>query len=184
MARICHRPLCAGAVALVAIAPSRAPQAIAAAPATKTVTVVVLDDNVSDPNPAAATWGRVTSSPVGIDCPGDCTEDFPAGSTVALTLVRKPGFVLSEWDVFRNARGPGCVAASVCTLTLDGELGPVQVAAALRSEAQLLAFPKVPAGCGSARPRRAAPPPSAGSRSRCSATCRTPARRAIPTASG
>lgn len=124
-----------------------APGAGAAAPGTKTVTVAILDDNVNDPNPAAATWGRVTSRPAGIDCPGDCAESFPAGSTVALTLARKPGFVLTEFGVFGNAAQPRC-AASSCTLALDGEPGPAQVAVELRPEAQLLA---VPEGAGTLR---------------------------------
>jgi hypothetical protein len=56
--------------------------------------------------------------------------------------------VLSEWGVFRNAAGPSCAAGSVCTLTLDGELGPAQVSAELRPEGQLLAFPE---GAGTLR---------------------------------
>ena len=139
---VSRRQHLASAVALVALMAAGSEPAGAQAPGTKTVEVAILDANVNDPNPQAATWGRVTSAPAGIDCPGDCTEDFLAGSTVALTLVRRPGFVLSEWGVFRNAAGPGCAAASVCTLTLDGELGPVQVAAELRPEAQVLAVPE------------------------------------------
>ncbi len=142
MAPTRRRQLLVSAVALVALVAGGSAPAGAQAPGTKTVNVAVLDDNVNDPNPAAATWGRVTSSPAGIDCPGDCTEDFPAGSTVTLTLARKPGFVLSEWGVFGNAAGSGCSAANVCTLTLDADAGAASVAAALRPEAQLLAFPE------------------------------------------
>lgn len=121
-----------------------APVADAAAPATKTLTVTLTDDNLGgEANPAAATWGRVTSSPAGIDCPSDCSEPFARGSTVALTLTRTTGYKLGDWGVFGNDPGPGCDrAAATCTLTIGDTGAAAQVEAALRPEAQLFATPE------------------------------------------
>ena len=118
-----RRPILAAVTVLALLAGPAA--ANAAEPGTETVTVSVTDD-VSDQNPNAQSWGRVTSSPAGIDCPDDCSEDFAQGSSVELTLTRAPGYKLASWNVFENEAGPGCDARSVCSLTIgdDDRLGP------------------------------------------------------------
>jgi hypothetical protein len=112
------------------------PAAQAAAPGTKTVTVV-LGDNIDGANPSAAAWGRVTSSPAGIDCPGDCQEDVPQASTVTLTVRPARGYVFTGWGVFGNDAAPDCAAAPVCRLTI-GPGDAAAVAARLQPDASLL----------------------------------------------
>ena len=124
--------LAAGLAAAVA-----APAAQAAAPGTKTVTVV-LADNVNGANPSAAGWGRVTSSPAGIDCPGDCQEDVPQASTVTLTVRPTRGYVFAGWGVFGNDAAPDCAAAPVCQLTI-GPGDAAEVDAWLQPDAGLVA---------------------------------------------
>lgn len=140
-----------------------APAASAATPGHKTVTVL-LTDEVFDANPTAAGWGRVTSSPAGIDCPSVCSADFPHGSTVVLTVTATAGYELASWGVFDNEAGPGCDrAARTCTLTIGDDDKPAQVEAALRPEVQLSATPE---GAGTL----SISPPEAG---RAAAPCTT-----------
>ena len=113
-----------------------APVAHAAAPGAKTVTVTLFDSVFE--NPDAPSWGRVTSSPAGIDCPGDCQEDFPHGSTVTLTLTPTRGHVFDGWQVSGNDRGSACGAARACRLTI-GEGDAAAVVATLRPQATLIA---------------------------------------------
>ena len=118
------------------------PTASAAAPGTKTVTVL-LSDEVFDANPAAPGWGRVTSTPAGIDCPAVCTADFPRGSTVVLRVTPVAGHELASWAVFDNEPGPDCDRpAATCTLLVGDDDRVAQVQAALRPEVQLLATPE------------------------------------------
>jgi len=42
--------------------------------------------------------GLVTSNPAGIDCPGDCTEPYPAGTQVTLTATPAPGSSFERWN--------------------------------------------------------------------------------------
>jgi hypothetical protein len=62
------------------------------------------------------TVGKVTSSPSGIDCGNDCSEDFPNGTVVTLTAV--PGhrlFAFRGWSGACSAFG----TSPTCTLTMD-----------------------------------------------------------------
>jgi len=56
--------------------------------------------------------GRVTSQPVGIDCPGSCSASFEEDSTVELFASPEPGFEFLGWT-------GACSGASSCTVTLD-----------------------------------------------------------------
>lgn len=98
------------------------------------VTVAVTDLD-SPANPRASTWGRIISSPTGIDCPGDCTENFPRGSTVVMTVLPKRGYTFSGWGL-NKVRGPGCREARTCSLTIEGD---ERVIAVLQPAAELLA---------------------------------------------
>jgi hypothetical protein len=96
-----------------------APSAAGDGGATATVTVTVTDA-AAPPNPRAPTWGRITSRPAGIDCPGRCTASFARGSAVVLTAVAKKGYELGGWDRSKDG-GPGCRNAPTCSLTIDGD---------------------------------------------------------------
>jgi len=58
--------------------------------------------------------GTVISSPGGIDCPGDCVGQFLEDSTVTLTAIPAPGFVLTDW-------GGECAGKTpICQFTITG----------------------------------------------------------------
>ena len=58
--------------------------------------------------------GTVTSSPAGIDCGSDCTEDYTSGTSVTLTAAPASG------SNFAGFTGGGCSgAATTCTVTVD-----------------------------------------------------------------
>ena len=56
--------------------------------------------------------GSVTSSPIGIDCPGDCTEEFASGTTVTLTAAADGGSEFLNWN-------GDCTGSGGCSLTMD-----------------------------------------------------------------
>lgn len=56
--------------------------------------------------------GEVTSSPGGIDCPGDCTEAFPDGTPVTLTATAEPGALFVGWS-------GACTGTGSCLLTMS-----------------------------------------------------------------
>ncbi|HSX29519.1 MAG TPA: Ig-like domain-containing protein [Candidatus Saccharimonadales bacterium] len=72
------------------------------------VTTVKLDTSL---NPNA----RVVSSPVGVDCPGDCDESFAPGTAVTMTAAPVDGFSLYKWTV----SGTGLDGCSESTDTTD-----------------------------------------------------------------
>ena len=57
--------------------------------------------------------GTVTSSPAGIDCGGDCSEDYSAGTLIQLTAAPGAGSTFGGW-------GGACAGTGPCTLTLSG----------------------------------------------------------------
>jgi hypothetical protein len=57
--------------------------------------------------------GTVDSVPLGIACPGDCSESFSTGSAVTLTATPTGGSVFMGW------LGGGCDLAPVCVVTLN-----------------------------------------------------------------
>jgi len=77
--------------------------------ATRTVTVYVNNDSsfrvivyaplATHPlNVVVNGQGTVKSNPEGINCPGDCTHSFLAGSLVTLTETPSPGWAFSGWS--------------------------------------------------------------------------------------
>jgi hypothetical protein len=82
-------------------APSNPVTPSAAAPATLTVVV------------NGSGTGTVDSVPAGIDCPGDCSQSYPAGTGVVLTATPTGGSVFTGW------LGGGCGLAATCTVTVN-----------------------------------------------------------------
>jgi hypothetical protein len=58
--------------------------------------------------------GTVTSEPAGIDCGGDCTEEFPVKAKVTLIAVPGEGSVFKRWA---GVSGP-CAFKETCTTTM------------------------------------------------------------------
>jgi Tol biopolymer transport system component len=56
--------------------------------------------------------GRVTSSPDGIDCPGNCSAVFPAGASVTLRSIPEASSDFMGWT-------GGCSGRGDCPLTMD-----------------------------------------------------------------
>ena len=59
-------------------------------------------------DPAGAGNGTVTSNPSGIACGGDCSQDYPAGTPVALTATPAFGSIFAGWSGACSGTG-GCV---------------------------------------------------------------------------
>jgi hypothetical protein len=59
--------------------------------------------------------GTVTSSPAGIDCPGDCVQSYADGTAVTLTAAPVAGSVFATWA--GNCSG----TATTCNLTMSGD---------------------------------------------------------------
>ncbi len=56
--------------------------------------------------------GNVTSSPSGIDCTGNCSEDFQEGSQIALTATAPSGFQFVNWS-------GACSGSGACNILLE-----------------------------------------------------------------
>ena len=63
--------------------------------------------------PAGNGSGAVTSSPAGINCPGDCVEIYPAGTLVTLTAAPASNSIFTGWS------GGGCSGTGTCVTTVD-----------------------------------------------------------------
>jgi hypothetical protein len=57
--------------------------------------------------------GTVSSTPAGIDCGSDCTEDFTAGTVVTLTANVDAASTFSGWS-------GACSGTGDCVVTMDG----------------------------------------------------------------
>ena len=87
----------------------------------------------------------MTSSPIGIDCPGDCAEPYADGTSVVLTATPAPGSTLSTWAGSCTGSATTCnlvmSADRSATAIFDVPLGPVQLspkAVALRAKPKRL----------------------------------------------
>ena len=60
---------------------------------------------------SGAGTGTVTGT--GINCPGDCTETYPAGTSVTLTASATGGSTFAGW-------GGACSGTGICQLTMNG----------------------------------------------------------------
>jgi V8-like Glu-specific endopeptidase len=55
--------------------------------------------------------GTVTSAPAGINCGGDCSEDYVSGTTVTLSAAQGPGSVFAGW-------GGACTGTGNCVVSM------------------------------------------------------------------
>ncbi|MEM1081492.1 MAG: hypothetical protein AAGH65_07905 [Pseudomonadota bacterium] len=61
--------------------------------------------------------GTVVSDPAGINCPGDCQQSYPPGSSITLTATPAPGSQFNLWGgICSTSSGPVCTA----TLNMNG----------------------------------------------------------------
>lgn len=56
--------------------------------------------------------GSVQSNPAGVDCPGDCSEEYEDGTLVELTPSAEPGFTFNEFT-------GDCTGSGTCQVTMD-----------------------------------------------------------------
>jgi uncharacterized repeat protein (TIGR02543 family)/uncharacterized repeat protein (TIGR01451 family) len=80
----------------------------------KTV-IAIFDSNeyLLSVNLAGGGSGSVTSDPVGISCPGDCSEPYTYGTVVTLTATPDTGSTFTGWS------GGGCSGTGTCVVTVD-----------------------------------------------------------------
>ncbi|MBV1911487.1 MAG: SdiA-regulated domain-containing protein [Kangiellaceae bacterium] len=71
-------------------------------------------DNNSTLNVAIVGSGVVTSSPAGINCGNDCTNDYPNSSQVSLSSVADEGFVFDRWE-------GACTGSSSCSVNMSSD---------------------------------------------------------------
>ena len=63
----------------------------------------------------------MTSTPAGIGCPLDCTQDYPAGTPVTLKATASEGFTFDHWT------GDCAGTTPTCILTMDGPRSAVAI---------------------------------------------------------
>jgi hypothetical protein len=72
---------------------------------------------------AGAGTGTVTSAPVGIACPGDCTETYAAGTPVTLTAQPTGSSVFVGWSGACTGQGP-CLLSMVAAQAVTATFAP------------------------------------------------------------
>ena len=90
------------------------PSPTATPPSTAAGTITTTPPSPHTLTVAAPTNGSVTSSPAGINCPGDCSEVFPSGQVVTLTPSPGAHYVLDQW-------GGDCSGSGTCQVTMDAD---------------------------------------------------------------
>jgi YVTN family beta-propeller protein len=71
-------------------------------------------------NKAGTGSGTLTSSPAGIDCGADCTEDYVGGTNVTITATPDPGSTFDGWSGDCDVNGMVTMdAAKSCTATFS-----------------------------------------------------------------
>ncbi|CAK0766628.1 exported hypothetical protein [Gammaproteobacteria bacterium] len=86
--------------------------------ATKTVTATFTSNATTyqlEIKKAGTGAGTVMSSPAGINCGGDCSENYPQGTVVMLMAMP----TASSGSVFTGWSGGGCSGADFCTVTMN-----------------------------------------------------------------
>jgi hypothetical protein len=82
-------------------------------------------------NGAAGATGTVTSTPSGITCPGTCTGNYAAGSSVTLTAFSANNSIFIGWDgpcVSNTTNTPTCTVAMNAARSVAATFRPATVA--------------------------------------------------------
>ena len=90
-------------------------------------------------NKAGTGSGTVTSSPAGINCGADCSENYSSGTNVTLTAASAVGSTFSGWS------GGGCSGTGTCVVTMNSAK---TVSATFTLNTYALTVSKVGAGSG------------------------------------
>ena len=56
--------------------------------------------------------GTITSSPAGVTCPGDCSQNYTHGTVVSFSQMANPGWTFQSW-------GGACSGNTTCSVTMD-----------------------------------------------------------------
>lgn len=80
--------------------------------ATKTAVYIISEGNNYTLTVKKTGNGTVTSSPPGVSCGGDCSENYTGGTSVTLTATPDVGFTFAGWS-------GACSGKGTCTVTLD-----------------------------------------------------------------
>ena len=113
---------------------------------------------------AGAGTGTVTSSPAGINCGADCSQAFPAGTSVILTANPADGSTFGGWS------GGSCSGTgTTCAFTLNGTTN-VDAEFDAYTPGPSFALEVYVSGAGSVRSGPPTPPPAID----CGTTCTTP----------
>jgi hypothetical protein len=83
-------------------------------------------------NKAGSGGGSVASSPSGINCGVDCSEDYDNGTLVTLTATPGPGSTFTGWS------GAGCSGTGTCAVTLNSDQTATANFAAVTTDKALL----------------------------------------------
>jgi len=73
---------------------------------------LIVDGPLLTVNKSGTGSGTVTSSPTGINCGSDCSENYPQGQSVTLTAAPDAASTFTGWS-------DACAGSGACTLTLD-----------------------------------------------------------------
>jgi hypothetical protein len=78
-----------------------------------TFDIAVLPQYTLTVQKSGAGTGTVTSDPGGIDCGGDCDQEYDQGTPVTLSAQADSGSVFTGWS------GAGCAGSGTCQVTMD-----------------------------------------------------------------
>ena len=98
---------------------------------TKTVTITVQPSATTyglTVSKAGAGAGTVSSSPAGISCGADCTENYTAGTSVTLTAAPAAGSAFAGWSGACSGTSSTCVVGMTAARSVTATFSPVSYA--------------------------------------------------------